>query len=474
MGYHEELLGNLRVRMAQVSGHGEWRFSGNGYTPLPIGEAELLTRSVDGAAKRIELAQKSGFLSNPCSERGPEIDLSTVHSSVFVLKGQDHHALREDCQDAVIIDQNENRILAVCADGVGSVPFSDIGSTAMVRAFVHHAGSILRTHSGSILDSTFLGRLHAALYLEQHAWTMAAGLSPKDAFNLFLATTLQFAIITPSETLLAGLGDGSVTLHGHTFPALERSFRQEILHTSRVPPLLAAAYCHERAIPELLKDLDTFGARRTTGEPGPTREELEAGHIVAQFTEAGAFYIYGHGSTQQLLSDGIELTTDGVAFTDWNNVSTEARFPLRALLSMTEPEAVTALAQLHNLVTLPDHYSIDRLDDSLARWLKAVLHRSKSLPPTRFYEICRESLTRDREIAQTLKDFGLLNLSELFDEGQVINPGFEHAAPAIRMALLSFAKRFFATQLESRGLTVHHAPPLRDDISVVRCRLHSY
>jgi hypothetical protein len=60
--------------------------------------------------------------------------------------------------------------------------------------------------------------------------------------------------------------------------------------------------------------------------------------------------------------------------------------PLRALLSMTEPQEVMALARMHNLVTLPDHYTIDRLNDSLPQWLDAVLHHPNSLPPARFYQ----------------------------------------------------------------------------------------
>ncbi len=473
MGYHQEMLDRLRARLAQVPEYDKLRSSIHQNAPLPIQEAELLSRSVMGARRRIELAQESGFISSPRFDRGPRIELAAVRSSVFVLQGQDHAALGEPCQDAAIIDQNEDRILAVCADGVGSVPFSDIGSAWMARAFVHHADSLLGKHNGSILDPHFLGRLHAVLYLEQHAWSSAAGLSPTDAYHLFLATTLQFAIITPSETLMAGLGDGSITLQGQTFPVLERSVRHESLRQSRVPPLLAAAYCHEKAIPELLKGLDPLVAMRSPVEPGPSRDQLEAEHTFGQFKEAEAFYVYGYGSTPQLLSDGIELTTDGVAFADWNSTSPGARFPLRALLSMNEPEEVKALAQLHNLVTLPDHYSIDRLKDSLARWLDAVLHRPKNLLPARFYETCRESLAMDREMEDTLKHYNLLKLAEVFDDGQVIKPGFEHAAAAIQMALLSFAKRFLAGQLGIRGLTVNHAPPLRDDIAVLRCRLHS-
>ncbi len=470
-GYRQELLERLRAGFAQVPDFSERSSPSSRNTPLPIQEAALLKRSVDGAANRIELAQKSGFISSLHFDRGPKIDLAAVRSSVFVLQGQDHGALGEECQDAAIIDRNEDRILAACADGVGSVPFSDIGSSMMARAFVRHADLFLRAHHGSILDPYLLGRIHAALYLEQHAWTLAAGLSPIEAYNLFLATTLQFAIITPGETLIAGLGDGSVTLQGKTFPVLERSLRQESLRGSRVPPLLAAAYCHETAIPELWKYLSTCVATRTTGDIGPSSEELEAEHIIAQFMEAGAFYVYGYGSTPELLSGGIELTTDGVAYADWNDTLAGSRFPLRALLSVTESEVATELAHLHNLATLDHSYSMDRLNQLLSRFMDALLFPSKNLLQARFYETCREFLKTDPEVVQSLRSLNIRNLSEVFNEARVIRPEFEYAAAAIPTFLLAFAKRLLSKELEARGLSVNQAPPLRDDISVVRCGL---
>ena len=67
---------------------------------------------------------------------------------------------------------------------------------------------------------------------------------------------------------------------------------------------------------------------------------------------------------------------------------------------------------------------------------------------------------------------GSQHIADVFNEAREIKPEFEHAAAAIQTLLPGLAKRLLSKELETRGLSVNQAPPLRDDISVVGCRLN--
>ncbi len=469
----ERLVELLHSRLQSVPEYVELIGRRTNSAALPIDGTALRDRSIVCASERIQQAQRLGYLRTTKTADPVEADLSSVAASCLVAKGQDHYLLGQPCQDAAGLHQSPGLIIAAVSDGVSSVPFSEIGSEYGTAALVFEASQLLATHVGTILNAQLLGDLHARMYERFHLFAQRAGLSAIAAYNLCLGCTLDFAIITPRETLLAGLGEGRLRVGAQGFSALDRSPRPNALRTSRVPPLLAAAYSNEKTHAREIQTLNEIRSAREQGQFGPSRSELLLEHRIAQCEEAWGFYVYAYEMTSSVLREGIELCSDGIDFATSTRAD-QNQFPIRELIDELGADLTRRVLRLHSLAQAPDCYAINRSDPVRIPIIAEILNDVPSLESTMLREAIQKELANIGSLATAcppeLRNLDCDELTEALADkarefvkfAEVFEEIASRAAHEIIVALTSRTGGSYSW----RSMPAH-----RDDVSVVCMKL---
>lgn len=468
----ERLIRLLHSRMQSVPEYVELVGNRIKSAPLPINPAQLRTRSIDCASQRIQLAKQLGHVRGIEPAEQARANLKHVAASCLVAKGQDHYLLGQPCQDAAVLHLSPELIIAAVSDGVGSVPFSEIGSEFATAALVFEASRLIKSHDGTLLSATLLGDLHSILYQRFHVFAQKAGLSAIAAYNLCLSFTLNFAIITPQETLMAGLGDGRLRLGAQSFRALDRCPRPDALKASRVPPLLAAAYANEKTLARETQTLAEMRQAREQGQFSPSRAELLLDHRIAQAQEAWGFYLYAHETTASALEHGIEICSDGIDYATSEGAH-QSDFPIRDLIDELGADLAGRIVRLHGLAQGPDCYAINRSDPVRIPIITEILKDVASVEASMLREAIQKELSTGGSLS-TLCPSEMRNLDcDAFISALGRSP---RDKVELMEALEGIASRtafeIIATLTRRAGGTDfwRSMPTLRDDISVVRVK----
>lgn len=143
------------------------------------------------------------------------------HLSSGSIPGRHHHKALRNNQDAHAMMQHSSFTIAVVADGCGSSPMSEVGAQLFTRYLVNAGHELLRENAlhpvFDLRDSTgqviFLEALRQRALGVMHGILAALG-SDRDVLiaDYFLFTILG-AVLTPTMTLVFGLGDGVYQLN---------------------------------------------------------------------------------------------------------------------------------------------------------------------------------------------------------------------------------------------------------------------
>lgn len=139
--------------------------------------------------------------------------------------GQDHVKSKKNCQDALLVVEQKDLVVAVVADGIGDPidsPYSEVGSRIGVNAIANQIASRLNATSRWRWNSHLQGRdlwdgvqKHTLNLIEDTALGMGGSRS-RAIIKHFLFTIVGM-VVTPDQTLFFGAGDGNYFLNGKMY-----------------------------------------------------------------------------------------------------------------------------------------------------------------------------------------------------------------------------------------------------------------
>jgi serine/threonine protein phosphatase PrpC len=144
------------------------------------------------------------------------------------ITGREHVAIGRNNQDAFCWSATPEATVAIVADGCGSGTHSEVGAQIGARILTE----ALRIHAAAFDDGDALHvleriRQDVLLQIRQLAEAMG-GSFRRVVSDYFLFTTLGF-VVAPQRTVVFGIGDGLVSLNGHT---------QRLTAADNAPPYL--------------------------------------------------------------------------------------------------------------------------------------------------------------------------------------------------------------------------------------------
>lgn len=139
--------------------------------------------------------------------------------------GQDHVKSKKNCQDALLVVEQKDLVVAVVGDGIGDPvdsPYSEVGSRIAVSAIANQIASRLNTMSRWRWNYHLHGKdfwdgiqNHALNLIEDIAVGMGGSRS-RNIIRHFLFTIVGM-VVTPDLTLFFGAGDGNYFLNGKMY-----------------------------------------------------------------------------------------------------------------------------------------------------------------------------------------------------------------------------------------------------------------
>lgn len=298
------------------------------------------------ANAEIARALKKGVLQTSISTDAA--DLSGLPNLTVSAPGFFHLSDDVPLQDYALVhgEGRSDLRLAVLSDGVSSAKYSHLGA----RALCHAAAVIIdecltpaiaQGQTESILDSSFLARLHTELCRCIIEISKLAEIHPLNAIDAMFSATLQCAVVSPHETFVIALADG--------FFGQANAFRSIELVTDRTMPDFNTPPLIGRAIEEEARSQLKWKARGNYSIPRDER---------FLFEEAASFKVVFHGCTKDVLTSALVLTSDGLVYTD--GVAYSSPTPALPVLHFLDDEApsvsgfteTTSLLHVHALAAL--------------------------------------------------------------------------------------------------------------------------
>ena len=133
------------------------------------------------------------------------------------VQGRDHRARGRNNQDAYAWGAAGGAVVAVVADGCGSAPHSEvgaqIGARLMRESCLRHAATLRPSSVERWLEER---RRDVLASLRSLAEGMGDEDGCVDVVHAHFLFTLQAAVLTPSCSLVAGVGDGYLRIDGET------------------------------------------------------------------------------------------------------------------------------------------------------------------------------------------------------------------------------------------------------------------
>lgn len=139
--------------------------------------------------------------------------------------GQDHVKSKKNCQDALLVVERKDLVVAVVGDGMGDPidsPYSEVGSRIGVTAIANQIASQLEATSRWRWNTHLQGKdfwegvqKHALNLIEDTALGMGGSRS-RSIIKHFLFTIVGM-VVTPDLALFFGAGDGNYFLNGKMY-----------------------------------------------------------------------------------------------------------------------------------------------------------------------------------------------------------------------------------------------------------------
>lgn len=313
---------------------------------LPVSRELLHRRSLRWAEVELRRAQANGTLSRQDPAAQP-VDLSRLQVTAGTVCGFKNFCIGEPNQDAIACCSSKDLFIGVIADGVSKTQFSAVGAALLSAGAARIADELLRTEKLDPLSKEFLGRFHAGLYEEFFEISRKLSLSPAVATYYMLCSTLLIQIITPRDTLILGIGDGSFIannrlVYGTDTCGIDKRLIEDPKTQSSYPPLLTHL---------VVRDLSR---ERATPQAMPAADSLRNRTLLRA---AKSLHIYHYSPTASALGTPLTMTSDGFEHcADAPSVSSRkaSLFPLLRLLDKEAADnEISALCHLYHLATEP-------------------------------------------------------------------------------------------------------------------------
>ncbi len=157
-----------------------------------------------------------------------------------IVIGADHVKSKKNCQDAMLVIEKRDLVVAVVGDGCGDPvdsPYSEVGSrmgvTLIANQIAGRLESVARWRWNFLLQGKDFWsgvQKHTINQIEDNGHGMGGSFS-QNIIKHFLFTIVGM-VITPDITLFFGAGDGYYFLNGRMFPLLTKD-------ADNMPPYLA-------------------------------------------------------------------------------------------------------------------------------------------------------------------------------------------------------------------------------------------
>jgi Protein phosphatase 2C len=303
-------------------------------------QRQISTISAVGADRAMEEARARDLV--PPEPILPETEFEgDVETMVVKVRGYSHYLSGLPYQDshAVRYDPETRTHCIVIADGVSDVPLSHHAADIISDAVAQIATDLVADSSGayrengSLMNAKFLRELHsrtAGVYLDLCEETRY---HPEEAAERFMATTIQVAVVTPSESLIVALSDGIVSFV-QSYQAVS-AVTERVNPGGNTPPLLERVIIAEAA------------RQQEQRSPESGSEYREGPRLVR---EAESFHVVAYGESTRAVPNVIEMATDGGQFSDMLPLDQKTTFPLVRLAKgdlRSPPEIETAVLLSH-------------------------------------------------------------------------------------------------------------------------------
>ncbi len=166
--------------------------------------------------------------------------MNQIKVSSGIVIGADHVRIKKNCQDALLVVEKQDLLVAVVGDGMGDPIDSlhaEVGSTIGVTAIANYIAGRLESAPKWKWNSMLRGRelweetqKHTLNLIESTSHAMGGSYS-RAIIKHFLFTIVGM-VVTPEITLFFGTGDGNYFLNGQMY----EMFAKDV---DNMPPCLA-------------------------------------------------------------------------------------------------------------------------------------------------------------------------------------------------------------------------------------------